>query len=61
MKKAIEVINGILEEELDVISENKRNTVAKRIVEELKLDRIQILSLDELSEKSCSYKPPVSE
>lgn len=40
MKKAIEIINGILEEELDVIAEGKRNTVAKRIVKELNLDGI---------------------
>lgn len=59
MKKAIEVINSILEEELDVIAEGKRNVVAKRIVEELKLDGMQIVSLDELSKDSCYIKPTI--
>lgn len=61
MKKAIEVINKILEEELDVITEGKRNIVAKRIVEELNLDRILTLSLDDLPQKTSSFKPLVSE
>ena len=61
MKKAIEVINKILEEELDVIAEGKRNIVAKRIVEELNLDRMLTLSLDDLPPKTSSFKPPVSE
>lgn len=61
MKKAIELINGILEDELDVIAEGKRNVIAKRIVDELNLDRMQILSLDNLPKESRSFKPPVSE
>lgn len=36
MKNAIEMINEILAEELDVIAEGKRKAVAKRIVDELK-------------------------
>jgi CRISPR/Cas system CMR-associated protein Cmr5 small subunit len=58
MKKAIEIINGILEEELDVIAEGKRNTVAKRIVKELNLDGIQFFSIGkEALGKSHSFNP----
>lgn len=60
MKSAYEIITKVLEEELDFIAEGKRNVVAERIVEELHIDRMNILSLDELSESS-TYKPSVSE
>lgn len=58
MKKAIEIINEILEEELDVIAEGKRNAIAKRIADELHLDNMQILSLGNLQKESSPFKPP---
>ncbi len=61
MNNSIEMINEILAEELDVIAKDKRKAVAKKIVDELKLDRLQILSLDNLPKVSGSFKPPVSE
>lgn len=51
MMKAIDVINNILREELDTIAEVKRNDVAKRIVEELHLEKFVILSLSNLRGK----------
>lgn len=57
MKKAIDVIKDVLEEELDVISVEKRNVVAARIAEELHLDKTQILSAENLSGKSGSFDP----
>lgn len=55
MEKAIDVIKNILEEELDVISEEKRDFVAARITKELNLDKTQILSDDSLPKKSGSF------
>lgn len=57
MKKAIDVIKDVLEEELDVISVEKRNAVAARITKELHLDKTQILSAENLPGKSGSFDP----
>lgn len=57
MKKAVDVIKDVLEEELDVISAEKRNVVAARIAKELHLGQQQVLSTENLPEKSGSFDP----
>lgn len=60
MKKAIDVIKDVLEEELDVISAEKRNVVAARIAKELHLNKTQVLSTENFPEKSGSFDAKIA-
>lgn len=55
MKSALDLINGILEEELDFLTDGKRNIVAQRIVDTLRINNMQILSLEELKKEPSTY------
>lgn len=58
--RAVDIINKVLAEELDVISEDKRNAVAEKIAKELKVEKISILHLGDLKGHSGSVSVPVS-
>lgn len=58
--RAVDIINKVLAEEIDVISEDKRNAVAEKIAKELKVEKISILHLDDLKGQSGSVSVPVS-
>lgn len=60
MKTAFDIINSILEKELDIIKDSKRRTIAKKIVKELNLSKLRVLSLDEIAGESYFYKPEYS-
>ena len=69
MKTAREIIEDVLNEELDIISDDKRNAVVTRLIEELKLNNVSFLSLNELGlcgskkypNEVCAISVPIME